>query len=131
MRAVREFLVRARLRGGRLAIVMAGLAAFLVATSTPAAAVHDESFQLDGNTSATAYPGGSTAAQPYDWESFFNGSGAGGTGAQIPGSLTGGFVASGFKADFALPDSSTYATGSKDTLNIGAIPSGQPGGPAK
>src|SRR4051812_24265949 len=112
-------------RWSRIAVSIAAICGFVALASAPAGAVHDLHFQLDGNTSATSYPGGSTANQPYDWESFFNGSGAGGTGAPVPGSLTGGFVTTGFKADFALPDSSTYATGSKDTLPVSGWQCGQ------
>ena len=48
-----------------------------------ALAVHDEAFQLDGDPfAATTTNHGGT--QNYDWDSFFNGSGAGGTIAALP-----------------------------------------------
>jgi hypothetical protein len=79
-----------------------------------AQAVHQETFELDGNVVVDA--GGS---QDLDWASFFNASG----GEITP--LPTGFDATSFKKDFnnnggtfLTNDSSTYATGSKDTLPI-------------
>ena len=83
-----------------------------------AQAVHDETFQLDGNVAVDAATniGGNT--QSLDWASFFDAS-----GNEL--SLPTGYDASSFKKDFnnsgttfQTNDSSTYATGSKDTLPI-------------
>lgn len=70
-----------------------------------ARAVNDLGFELDGNTDAPA--------SDVDWESFFDAAGAN----VLPRPAN--FTATGFAADYALPDLSTYATGSKDTLHIG------------
>jgi hypothetical protein len=84
-----------------------------------ARAVHDAEFQLDGDViaSTTTNVGGTT--QLLDWDSFFNASGT-------PLALPPGFDASTFDRDFETnpngtfnkSDSSTWATGSKDTLPI-------------
>jgi len=84
-----------------------------------ARAVHDAEFQLDGDViaSTTTNVGGTT--QLLDWGSFFNASGT-------PLALPPGFDASTFDRDFETnpngtfnkSDSSTWATGSKDTLPI-------------
>ncbi len=92
------------------------LALFFVAG---AQAVHDETFQLDGNVAVDAATniGGNT--QSLDWASIFTAGGAN----QSP--LPTGFDAASFKKDFnnsgstfLTNDGSTYATGSKDTLPI-------------
>lgn len=88
------------------ALVFAGL----VAGSGPAAAVHDLTMQLDGNTRVD------TSGPTYDWQSFFQGPG---DISEKTGALPSGFLARGHTADYALPESTTFATGSKDTLNIG------------
>jgi hypothetical protein len=85
-----------------------------------ALAVHDEDFQLDGDVLASV---GGSAALPYDWDSIFTAAGA------PVASLPSGFSAPGFERDFqsslgaaggtfVTSDTSTYATGSKDTLPI-------------
>jgi len=102
-------------------LVTALAAVFFVAG---AQAVHDLQFQLDGD--ARAATGGGPSGQPKDWDSFFNSS-----GGQIAGSLgsagcVGCFNTSGFKKDFLRTSSgafdstdlSTFATGSKDILNL-------------
>jgi hypothetical protein len=93
-----------------------------------AQAVHDNQFQLDGDVdhTTTTTVGGTT--QNLDWDSFFNT-----LGQPISGSLTGGFTGSTFIRDFGVDpgcsltaqsgtfctaDPTTYATGSKDTLDI-------------
>lgn len=91
-RATRAFAVLA---------VLAGMMSF----SEPASAIHDEGFALQGDV----HTAGST---PLDWEDFFN---ADGTKKALP---AGGYLASSFKPDYAEPDASAYATGSKDTLPI-------------
>lgn len=90
-----------------------------LATGQSAFAVHDEAMQLDGDVSAstTTNIGGST--QSFDWDSFFDAAGA---EKALPSA---DFTASVFTKDFnnsgntfLTNDSSTYTTGSKDTLPI-------------
>jgi hypothetical protein len=91
-----------------------------------AQAVHDLSFQLDGDVAAGPATHIGTGTQSVDWASLFNASGT-------PGALPAGFTASSFTRDFGLDpgcsltaatgtfctsDTTTYATGSKDTLSI-------------
>ena len=85
-----------------------------------AQAVHDENFQLDGDVSAstTTAVGGTT--QNLDWDSLINADGS-------LKALPAGFTASSFDRDFLTnangtfntADTTTFATGSKDTLPIG------------
>src|SRR5262245_21170057 len=107
---------------------------FLVAACTAlffvsgAQAVHDLEFQLDGDVSASTTTNVGHI-QTKDWDSFFDSS-----GSVIPGSLSSGstgFLHAGFVRDFranpgcsltatgsfCTSDSTTFATGSKDTLN--------------
>src|SRR5262245_30558706 len=105
---------RSLLFAGGASIVV--LAALLVSN---AFAVHDQTFQLDGDVSAstTTNVGGST--QTLDWDSFFD---AAGNEKALPS----GFDASVFHRDFntnadgsfSTSDDTTFATGSKDTLDI-------------
>src|SRR4051812_4298080 len=98
-------------------LLAAGIALF---TAGGALAVHDLTFQLDGDVSASTATtvGGST--QSLDWDSLFTAAGAN----KSP--LPTGFTAAGFDRDFnttaaggfATDDSTTFATGSKDTLSI-------------
>src|SRR3954471_8504562 len=91
----------------------------LLAIGTAADAVHDLSFQLDGDVSAatTTSIGGKT--QTLDWDSLFD---ANGNKKAFPP----GFKASVFARDFATnadgsfntSDPTTFTTGSKDTLPI-------------
>ncbi|MDF2732754.1 MAG: hypothetical protein K0S92_1387, partial [Desertimonas sp.] len=81
-----------------------------------AQAVHDEKFQLDGD--AFANIGDVGGSQTVDWDSLIN---TDGTLKARPAD----FTASGFDKDFAnagatfiTSDTSTFATGSKDTLPI-------------
>lgn len=100
--------------GGTIAVAAAGVFAI------SALAVHDITFQLDGDVSAstTTTIGGTT--QTVDWDTLFNASGNNIT------PFPGGFTAAAFKRDFATnangsfstSDNTTYATGSKDTLSI-------------
>jgi len=83
--------------------VLTGTLAFM----RPAAAVHQSVFELEGNV---ADDSGSGA--PFDWETFFDSTG----GRTLP--LPAGFLDSGFDADHAFPDTSTFTGGSKDTLDI-------------
>jgi hypothetical protein len=123
--------VHRKQRGRRYLTALAalGLVAGTFAITSTVLAVHDLAFQLDGDVSAstlTHVPAGTT--QSVDWDSLFNSS-----GAPITGSLTGGFTASSFQRDFrtnpgcsltatgttfCTKDTTTYATGSKDTLPI-------------
>src|SRR5713226_3799954 len=91
-------------------------AAFALFRAGSARAVHDLSFELDGNVTTQ---GSTTFNSPtYDWASFFDAS-----GNKLP--LPANFTASGFDRDFvtnpdgsfATSDTTTFATGSKDTLN--------------
>jgi hypothetical protein len=110
-----------------------------------ALAVHDLQFQLDGDTSGTAYspptPNGGVA---YDWNNVFNVADSGGKETVSNNSANVGsgkvFDAAAFTRDFetnatcpttsavglnstattlCTGDDTTYATGSKDTLGIG------------
>jgi hypothetical protein len=81
-----------------------------------ALAVHDEDFQLDGDVlTSTNNTGGNL---PVDWDSIFDAD-----GSEL--SLPNGFSDPGFEKDFLnnggsflTSDTSTFATGSKDTLPI-------------
>ncbi|MCI0582591.1 MAG: hypothetical protein L0227_06795 [Chloroflexi bacterium] len=84
-----------------------------------ALAVHDETFQLDGDViaSTTTNAGGST--QTVDWDSIFTSAGA------PVASLPSGYEDAAFTKDFLntgstfiTSDTTTFATGSKDTLPI-------------
>src|SRR5262245_27898381 len=69
-------------------------AAFLAILVIPGAlAVHDEAFQLDGNTAVDGGP------PPFDWESFFNSSGQ--RSPVLPDASRPGFSSSGFNKDFS------------------------------
>jgi hypothetical protein len=93
--------------------VLASVALVAVIAAPNALAVHELAFELDGNTSVEA------GGPAFDWESFFDASGT-------PGPLPANFTDSGFQKDFIRnasgayvnSDSTTYATGSKDTLSI-------------
>jgi hypothetical protein len=91
----------------------------LLLSSGTVLAVHDENFQLDGDvlSATTTNVGGST--QTVDWDAIFSAAGA----AIDP--LPTDFHSAAFKKDFLnsgatfiTSDTSTYATGSKDTLPI-------------
>jgi hypothetical protein len=95
-----------------------------------ALAVHDNEFQLDGNVVDDA-----SSAQDFDWESFFNSSGA--ESPQLPDPSRPGFTASSFDKDFestgtppnatfGTSDTTTFATGSKDLLPITPPPGQNP-----
>jgi hypothetical protein len=83
-----------------------------------AQAVHDENFQLDGNVEASSTTNYGGTIQALDWDSLFN---ADGSKKALPTD----FTASGFDRDFVTSgdtfvtsDTTTFATGSKDTLPI-------------
>jgi hypothetical protein len=89
-----------------------------------ALAVHDEAFQLDGDPFAATTTHNGLGTQNYDWDSFFNGTGANGTIAK--GTLSGGFSAGVGIKDFNLKtngafdtsDASTFTVGSKDINDV-------------
>ena len=97
-----------------------GAAILVAAFVLPAAAVHDDVFQLDGNTADDP------VTEPYDWENLFSDSTPDEVGGITVGPLPAGFVDAAFVEDWALEpdgdfetsDGSTFATGSKDTLEI-------------
>ena len=114
--------VHRRARAARLiAVVALFVAGANIAGQGVVTAVHDEEFQLDIGPAGANTADDAGATEDFDWENFFNGSGPAGTLAQsvaLPNAAFPGFVASGGRADFILPDPTTYATGSKDTLPI-------------
>ena len=107
--------------GRRRRTVFGTLAAFAVLSvliAQSALAVHDLDFQLDGDivTTPDGTVGGGT--QEFDWQDLFD---ANGNELGLPA----GFDASGFEKDFnnngntfLTNDTTTFATGSKDTLPI-------------
>ena len=88
-------------------------------------AVHDETFQLDGDVLASTTTSYGSGTQTVDWDSLFNADGSTNTGALVP-SGTPGFHHAKLDADFGINtngsfntlDGTTYTTGSKDTLSI-------------
>jgi len=133
---VLKFMHRGRRRRRLLLLgLVASLAVLAVFMITNALAVHDLAFQLDGDTSATScgtVP--DCSKQTKDWDSLFN---ADGTNTSVIDPVAGPFTNGDFVRDFGvknkgecsftnttLPatfctaDSTTFATGSKDTLNI-------------
>jgi len=111
----------------------------LVLAAGTALAVHDLEFQLDGDTSPAAQnnPNDPAAAPEFDWDDIFTATG-GNTSVVNPSGGNGDFTAASFKRDFSskatkngacsdtsttntifcTADTSTFATGSKDILNI-------------
>jgi hypothetical protein len=97
----------------RWALLIGAVAALTLAIAGVTFAVHDLEFQLEGNVVDDA-----ASAQDYDWANLF---GANGQELALPA----GFTASGFKKDFnntgntfLTNDTTTFSTGSKDTLPI-------------
>jgi len=112
-----------RSRRLRVGVALAACTALVVVMALPALAVHEFSFQLDGDIddSTTTNIGGTT--QTVDWETLFDAS----VVPPVPvDPLPAGFESAGFDRDFLTKadgsfdtsDSSTFATGSKDTLPI-------------
>jgi hypothetical protein len=100
--------MQGRSRRARVIRRLAAMAAVIpLATLTgiePSGAVHDEDFELEGNTAVGA---------EVDWESLFDSAGA----EKAP--LPAGFTETSFAPDFVDPDKTTYTTGgSKDDLPI-------------
>ncbi len=97
-------------------VLVACMALFVVAG---AQAVHDETFQLDGDT-VTGAPtniGGHT--QNVDWDSLFDANGD--TVAPLPTGYNDAHLVKDFQnsgSTFITKDQTTFATGSKDTLPI-------------
>lgn len=97
-----------RQRGRRVRWAAAASAMVLGALVVPnlASADHASVFELDGDMV------NSPAAAPFDWTTFFNDQG------QRITPLPADFVDSGFDADHAFPDPSTFTGGSKDILDV-------------
>ncbi len=112
---VRIFSSLTRGRRLRIGTALAACTALVMLMAVPAFAVHDLEFQLDGNTRDDA-----ASTQDFDWANFINSAGA------LISPRPAGFDASGFDRDFntntngsfSTSDSTTFATGSKDTLPI-------------
>ena len=117
---VRIFGSPGRSRRLRVGVALAACTALVMLMAVPALAVHDLDFQLDGNIATT--PDGSVGGntQEIDWQDLFNSAGE----TILP--LPAGFEAADLDRDFVTNpngsfntgDSSTFATGSKDTLPI-------------
>lgn len=88
----------------RRALVAIAISALALILAVPAFAQLG-TFELDGNTKN---PDGLDV----DWQDIFTAS-----GSQVD-PLPTGHIAAAFDADYELPDSSTFTTGSKDTLDI-------------
>ncbi len=96
------------------AILSAAMLIALVLAPT-AQAVHDLTFELEGNIAA---------ATQFDWASFFDANGA--ESPVLPDASRPGYTDSGFSKDFSrkangafsTADPTTFATGSKDSLPI-------------
>jgi hypothetical protein len=128
--------MRTRFLGARKALTVAAAATLLVVSTgvVSVLAVHDLNFQLDGDVIASTPtnigpPPPPITTQALDWDSLFTPA-----GTAISPRPT-GFTSSGFERDFQAKDASgtcslsgtgtfctadttTYATGSKDTLPI-------------
>src|SRR5215831_7306528 len=117
------------------ALLVACLALFVIGS---AQAVHDLQFQLDGDTTSTAFSPPPNSNPAYDWNNIFSASQAGGvetisTNSSLVGSgktFSGANFVRDFESGsgctlnsssttFCTGDDTTYATGSKDTLGIG------------
>jgi hypothetical protein len=103
------------------ALAILSLVTGLLVTAGTVLAVHDETFQLDGDAIAsTTTAVGPPPIQTVDWDSIFTAAGA--PKATLPTD----YKDAGFQLDFktatngsfVTSDNSTYATGSKDTLPI-------------
>jgi hypothetical protein len=116
-----------------------GLLVITLGAAGSALAVHDLKFQLDGDTSSVAQnnPNDPDPAPPFDWDDIFTATG-GNTSLVNPAGGNNSFTAASFKRDFLAKatrngtckddyttdvlfctvDSTTFATGSKDILDI-------------
>jgi len=104
-------------------VLLVAIAALLIVGG--AQAVHDETFQLDGDAISSTTTNAGGHAQSFDWNSFFNSSGV--ASPALPDGSRPGFTASAFQRDFTTSganntfvtsDASTFSTGSKDTLDV-------------
>lgn len=112
---------RAKSRWTILILVVSALALVVAAT---ALAVHEQSFQLDGDTSTTDIAPLDGVTRNVDWDSVYDATG------QVRASLPTGYQAGGLRRDFRVvasgnkagqfdtSDGSTFTGGSKDTLDI-------------
>ncbi len=144
--AVTRILLSRAPRGRRAKVLglLGGLGLVLL-VAVAALAVHDEGFQLEGNAEAAdltfvdiddTCPGNPVCtvlvpgtlsgvfAGPFDWDSIFDNTGPDGTG-ELAAALPAGFIDGDFVVDFkysgttfVTSDDTTFATGSKDTLDI-------------
>ncbi len=97
------------------ALAIMSIVAGLLVSSGVALAVHDEDFQLDGNCARSTL----AAPQPFDWDNFFNSAGAElALPANLPPRASTGTSSPNTNGTYNTSDGSTFATGSKDTLNI-------------
>src|SRR5881392_3389855 len=97
-----------RKRLAQVGAVMLAAGGLVVASTITASAVVTDFFELDGNLT-------DQAAAPPDWSNLFDSTGT------PQSSLPTGFVSAAFFKDFtagSTADTTTYATGSKDTLDI-------------
>jgi hypothetical protein len=115
--------MRIRRNGVRKALAVTAAAVMLVVSTgvTTVLAVHDETFQLDGDVSAstTTNKGNPPHIQSFDWDSLFNSSGA--TVDPLPAGFEAAKLTKDFNntgTTFLTNDTTTFATGSKDTLGI-------------
>ncbi|MGK2851844.1 MAG: hypothetical protein ACSLFN_13150 [Candidatus Limnocylindrales bacterium] len=137
----RSFTPKRRGRRPLAVIAVIALVSGLVLAAGSALAVHDDEFQLDGDTtSAVAQNVPDSAVQVLDWNDLFNANGSN-TSVINPNGGAGDFTAGSFKRDFRAKatrngdctapaaltssglifctnDSTTFATGSKDILAI-------------
>jgi hypothetical protein len=125
---------RRRFLAGSTTFLLVALASLYIVGA--AQAVHDLQFQLDGDTSTACGTVPDCSTQTVDWNSLFNANGS--NTSLINPTNNPGFTNADFVRDFGVKvsatntcsltnttsttfctgDSTTYATGSKDTLNI-------------
>ena len=94
-----------RTRLWRVLVALGLIAAVAGLEAGTAGAVHDEGFELDGNTAVDD-------PDSVDWETLFDADGA--TITPLPD----GYIDANLSPDYALPDPSAYATGTKDILPV-------------
>jgi hypothetical protein len=105
---------------------VASLAVLAVLMISNAFAVHDLAFQLDGNIKSTDDTSLGDGEQTFDWADFFNSSGQPSPELPSANPAFAGWEASAFSPDFnkkadgsfSPDDTTTFTTGSKDTLAI-------------
>jgi len=90
----------------------------LIVAVTTTTAVHDQAFQLDGDTSSIDQDPG-PGMPGFDWEDLFDvTSGVASPKDPLPADFISAFFARDFVPGESGPDRTTFATGSKDTLNV-------------